>query len=458
MTIQQKTALIFTSITAAILISVSFVAYFFMNVFAFQDYYKRLEIRGIFTAKAQLEHPGGDLRKVFSAIREEHLEPLTKEQEYFFPADSLQAFIASNLAKDLPESFYSAIKVGSPANLKVNNIFYTGLVYEAPNKNYIVIIGAENAESVKYARKLRYVLLLCCLAGTGIAYTSGIFFSRHTFKPVRDIIDRVKTIGAENLHERLETRPGEDEIAEITSTFNDMLSRLETAFETQNNFVSNASHELRTPLTAICGEAEIALSREREANDYRHSLQIIVGQAEKLQHLTNSLLNLAQTGFDGKKQNFTRIRIDELLAEVKVTLNNIIPDNKIQITLLYSPQNENDLVVTGNYQLLKLGFSNVMENACKYSDNRPVSVTLSKERKMLCVTVRDAGIGIPRQELKHIYDPFFRASNTGKYEGYGIGLPLTRNIFRLHKGNINVQSDANEGTTVILSLPANGRG
>ena len=95
MTIQQKTAFIFTGITATILLSVSFVAYFFMNVFAFQDYYKRLEIRGIFTAKAQLEHPNGEMRQVFSAIREEHLEPLPNEQEFFFPADSLQAFIAS---------------------------------------------------------------------------------------------------------------------------------------------------------------------------------------------------------------------------------------------------------------------------------------------------------------------------------------------------------------------------
>src|SRR4029078_8617351 len=127
---------------------------------------------------------------------------------------------------------------------------------------------------------------------------------------------------------------------------------------------------------AIYGEAEIALSRERPMEDYKHSLEIIVGQAEKLQHLTDSLLNLAQTVFDGKKQNFTPIRLDELLAEVKSTLNKIIPENKIQVSFLYTPGHEEDLIVTGNYQLLKLGLSNVMENACKYSDNNIVKVTL----------------------------------------------------------------------------------
>jgi signal transduction histidine kinase len=452
MTIQQKTALIFTVITATIIISVSIVAYFFMNLFAFRDYYKRLEIRGIITAKARLENPG-NLGDLYTDIREQHLEPLPEEREFFFPLDSLNAFANARPISGVPASFYDAIQPGNPATIRVKDIFYTGILYQAKGKQYVVIVGAENADSIRYVRNLRWILIVCCVAGTGLAYTSGIFFSRHTFKPVREIIDRVNTIGAENLHMRLEAREGEDEIAEITSTFNQMLSRLETAFETQNNFVSNASHELRTPLTAIYGEAEIALSREREKEDYKRSLEIIVSQAEKLQHLTDSLLNLAQTGFDGKKQNFMPIRLDELLTEVKSTLNNIVPGNKVQINFLYSPGNEEGLVVRGNYQLLKLGLSNVIENACKYSDNSLVTVTLSKEGSMLCVTVHDTGIGIPERELKHIYDPFFRASNTGNYEGYGIGLPLTRNIFRLHKGRIDVRSAAYKCTTVVLSLP-----
>jgi signal transduction histidine kinase len=453
MTIQQKTTLIFTGTTAAILITVSCVAYIFMNAFAFRDFYKRLEIRGIITAKVRSANPGGDIRELYSAIREQHLEPLTDEREYFFPADSLQAFIRSGVAADMPASFYSAILTGTPANIKVKDVFYTGLLYPGNNTQNIAIVGARNTESIQYVKNLQWILIVCCIIGTTVAYASGRFFSRLTFKPVRDIVDRVKIIGVENLHLRLEAGNGEDELAEITSTFNEMLSRLETSFETQNNFVSNASHELRTPLTGIYGEADIALSRDRSKEDYRHSLENILGYAEKLQHLTDSLLNLAQTGFDGKRQNFEPIRLDELITEVKSTLNKIIPGNKIQISFLYSPGNEEDLIVTGNYQLLKLGLSNVMENACKYSDNAPVALALTKENNMLCVTVHDTGIGIPGAELKHIYDPFFRASNTGKYKGYGIGLPLTRNIINLHKGSIEVRSVANKGTHVLLRLP-----
>ena len=452
MTIQKKTALIFTCITAAILLLVSCIAYFFMNVFAFQDYYKRLEIRGIITAKAQLEqYP--NLSDVYTDIRQQHLEPLPGEKEIFFPTDSLQAFINSRNSLHLPLSFYKQIILGKPANYKVGNFFYTGLLYQYQERSYVVITGAQNEDSIRYARNLKWILVACCLCGIIAAYTSGIFFSRHTFKPFRDIIDKVKTIGAENLHLRVEDRQGEDEIAELAHTFNQMLSRLETAFETQNNFISNASHELRTPLTTIYGECEIALSRERSDAEYKNSLNIVLMQAEKLQQLTDSLLNLAQAGFDGKKQNMKPLRIDELLIEVKNTINKIIPDNNIQIDLGELPANEHGITVTGNYNLLKLGLSNILENACKYSANDLVQVEVINSAGKLYISVQDRGIGIPQQELKYIYDPFFRASNTAKFQGYGIGLPLTRNIFRLHNGEINVQSTVNEGTKVTLILP-----
>lgn len=453
MTIQKKTALIFTGFTATILLLLSFTAYFFMNVFAFQDYYKRLEIRGIISAKAQLEEHHGQLRAIYNDIREKHLEPMPEEKEFFFPSDSLSVFIKSSIAANLPGSFFTNLKAKKTANYKTGNYFYTGIVYTSGSRDYIVIVSAQNAESVKYTRILKRILAGCWMGGILLAYTSGLFFSRHTFKPVRQIIDKVKTIGVENLHLRLEDRKDNDEVAVLASTFNNMLSRLETSFETQNNFVSNASHELRTPLTAIYGEAEIALSRQRNEDEYRQSLEIILAQAEKLQHLTDSLLNLAQTGFDGKKQNMTPIRIDELLVEVKNTINNLIPNNKIQIDLGELPISEDNLMINGSYNLLKLGLSNVMENACKYSENEVVTVKLTSENGKLSITVKDKGIGIPEEELKYIYDPFFRASNTGNYKGYGIGLPLTRNIIRLHKGEIKVQSKVKGGTTVILSLP-----
>ncbi|MBP1652745.1 MAG: histidine kinase, partial [Bacteroidetes bacterium] len=216
-----------------------------------------------------------------------------------------------------------------------------------------------------------------------------------------------------------------------------MLDRLETAFETQNNFVSNASHELGTPLTAIIGEAELALNKQRSDAEYRQSIQVILGEAERLEHITKSLLRLAQTGFGGKGQQRERIRVDELIFSVKDTIDQINPDNK----------------VLGDAQLLHLAFSNIVQNACKYSDNHPVSVALAATDTNIILLIQDQGIGIPASELPFIYDPFFRASNTSGYKGYGIGLPLSRNIIRLHGGNIIVNSQQGKGTEIRITLP-----
>jgi signal transduction histidine kinase len=232
-----------------------------------------------------------------------------------------------------------------------------------------------------------------------------------------------------------------------------MLDRLETSFETQNNFVSNASHELRTPLTTIIGEAEIALSRSRNEEEYRQTLQVILKQSLRLQHLTHSLLQLAQSGFDGQKQEWGIIRVDELVWTVKKTVDEIEPDNQVKVTM-HLPDDELLVSVRGSQQLLNLALSNIVLNACKYSDNKSVLLTMTVSSGRVVIAIIDEGIGIPATELKHIFEPFFRASNTNKYRGYGIGLPLTHTIIRLHKGDINIQSQEARGTTVMLTLPS----
>jgi signal transduction histidine kinase len=232
-----------------------------------------------------------------------------------------------------------------------------------------------------------------------------------------------------------------------------MIDRIEMAFETQNNFISNASHELRTPLTAIVGEADYALSRIRTAEEYRQSLQQITSQAAKLQHLTKGLLELAQTGFDGEKIEWEQVRLDQLLYDVKDNADSILPDNKIVVCIRQLPEDENRMQISGSYDLLRIAISNIVLNACKYSNNKDVALQLSFDEKYGRITVIDHGIGIPTEELKYIYDPFFRASNVQDYEGYGIGMPLSHNIIRLHRGKIDVVSHPGEGTTVDVVLP-----
>ncbi len=147
------------------------------------------------------------------------------------------------------------------------------------------------------------------------------------------------------------------------------------------------------------------------------------------------------------------LRADQLIWDVKETIDRLIPDNKVYVNLNLVPENYEKLKIRGNAQLLHLAISNLVNNGCKYSGNKPVEISIGSEGQFVSITIRDEGIGIPPSELKYIYDPFFRASNTRQFEGYGIGLPLSRNIIRMHGGSLQIETVLDKGTTVHVSLP-----
>lgn len=452
MKIQTKTAILFTTITAAIILMLSGFVYYFTSEQASTDFYKRLEIRAFIAARVRFEKDKNSV-EAYNDIRQKHLERLENEKEYFILADTDYHYPDSIAQIGLPLKFYQEIIIKGTGSYKKNNTYYTGIYYTDSKNRFIVLLSAKNEQLTATIRKLGNILIIGFLVAVVIVYTSSIFFSRNTFAPVRHIIKNVKDINAENFSLRLPERIGHDEISELTYTFNEMLDRLGTAFETQNNFVSNASHEFRTPITAIIGEADIALSRNRTPEELLQTIRIILAEAEKLKHITNSLLNLAQTGFDGKKQTRQKIRIDELVCDVKTDIEEITGNPNISLILDELPEDDNDLIVDGNPHLLRLALGNILQNACKYSNNAPVYVRIHALAGNIYVEIKDTGIGIPPDDIKKVFDPFFRAVNTLSYEGYGLGLPLSMNIARLHKGTIKVHSVINEGTTVEIILP-----
>jgi signal transduction histidine kinase len=231
------------------------------------------------------------------------------------------------------------------------------------------------------------------------------------------------------------------------------LNRIEIAFETNKNFISNASHEFGTPLTAIIGEADVTLLKDRTPEEYKEALQKILKQSERLNKISQSLLFLAQIGYKENKFNYTILRTDELILQANEIMNQLIPENNIKIDFELLPENPKKLKVMGNKDLLMLAITNIMTNACKYSSNKPVIVSLASTNNEIVMIFKDQGIGIPESELPFIYDPFFRASNTAAYDGYGIGLPLTQNIIKIHKGELIINSVLHKGVTVQVKLP-----
>lgn len=444
--------LLFAVLTVSIISGMSFFVYYLASQYSFEDFYKRLEIRAYLTATAAFPPVGTDTL-AYTYIRDRHLEKLPAEKEHIIrvlPGNEVEP----HPDLGLPAAFYQAVIKDGKETFRNGERFYEGILYTHTDASYIVVVSAVNEYMSQYMTELRRILLTCAAIAGAVIIGAGLFFSHYILQPVHRIMHQVKNISSSNLHLRVEAQEGGDEISELADTFNNMLDRLEMAFETQNNFVSNASHELSTPLTAIIGEAELALTKERDAESYRKSIRNMLHEAERLEHITRSLLHLAQTGFDGKKEVWGLVRTDELLFAVKHVIDRITPDNKVEIDYSLFPEEEEKMSIPGSFQLLELALSNIVSNAVKYSSNRPVSLALAATDSKNIIIVRDEGIGIPVQDLPYIFSPFFRASNTQSFKGYGIGLPLTNNIIRMHKGEIIVNSRMNEGTEIRVELPS----
>lgn len=450
MKLQNKLTLLFFSIGTIGLILFHAAIFYFVSEFNFEDFFKRLQARAKLAAEINI-YPT-EKSAASQEMRSRYLEKMEDEQDFVVKVGSLDR-MQFDRPISLPESFYKTIASKGNARYNKDNHFYYGQLFKTQHGNYIVIVTASDPYGFQELETLRKVLLVVFAISVLLTYIGGKVFSHYSVRPLRAVIRNVKNISANNLHLRLDELKGKDEMAELVHTFNNMLNRLETAFSTQNNFVSNASHELKTPLTIITAEIELMLSRKDISSETAASARMVLSHAEKLGHIITSLLGLAQTGFDGKKQNWQRIRIDELIMTVADSVKKIDPESVIQIDFSSLPTDEALLYTEGNSNLLQLALSNIVGNACKYSNNQPVAISVKAENKRIVVAISDHGIGIPENEQQHIFEPFFRASNTSDFEGHGIGLPLTLNIIRLHKGSIGIRSEEQIGTEMQIILP-----
>jgi signal transduction histidine kinase len=448
MGIAEKITILFAVLSAIIIGLLSGFVWYFSNEFAFEDFYKRLETRVNISAQTKLFESANN--EAYAEIRNQYLERLPSEQVYIIQANRIPK--ASGIAK-LPSSFYNRIRTGKTARYRMNNQFYAGKYFKNSKQAYVVIVTAKDPVGFRELKDLQKILIIGFFLSVILSFVVGWKFSEYMLSPLRNIIRSVKKIKAENLHIRLEVKQGSDEMSQLAETFNNMLNRLETAFETQNNFISNASHELRTPLTIISGEVELAMMASQDVEKQRYALTKIAAETERLEHIITSLLGLAQSGFNGKNQPWEEVRMDELLWEVRDSVNQVYPDCSIEIDFTKLPEDERLLSLKVNRNLIRLAISNVVSNACKYSNNKPVTIRIESTNKSLSISVIDQGIGIPEDDVQHIFEPFYRASNTNDYKGYGVGLPLTLNIIRLHRGSIAIKSKEAAGTEIKILLP-----
>lgn len=300
-------------------------------------------------------------------------------------------------------------------------------------------------------------LLRSVIATTIIILLSSVctyFLTKKALTPLQKLTSEVSQIQAQNLSTQLPVPNSKDEIAQLTSSFNEMLTRLDNAFSTQKQFSANAAHELRTPLAVLQTNLEVFEKKQKpEMIEYRQLFTMIKEQTARLSQLVGTLLDMTNLKSVPRTD---QVSLEELVDEVFCDLDPIA--EKAGISIHFNDSSNQDLHtdVTGSYVLLYRAVYNLVENAIKY--NRPhgsISVSVKQENGQAMVLVTDTGIGISPENQKKIFDPFFRVdkSRSRAMGGAGLGLALVDSIAKEHRGTVKVLESSSAGSTIVLMLP-----
>lgn len=329
-----------------------------------------------------------------------------------------------------------------------------GMLYSFGGKDYIVTAAAYDGYGYNNLYELQQTLLILFVVGLTLLFLAGYFLARASLKPIRDIVKEAESITAQHIHKRLPVKNEKDELGELSTTFNALLERLEISFNSQKMFVSNVSHEMRTPLAALMAELDLALQKERTGEQYRQAMQNVLQDARRMNKLIDGLLNLAKADYQKEQIKMQEIRLDELLLDVREFILRAHPE--YHIDLLFEQEEADDdrlITVMGNLYLLNIAFSNLIENNCKYSDDKSSFIQISYWDKHTVIRLSDSGIGMSDTDKAHLFTLFYRGTQENVTEGHGIGMALSQKIIHLHQGTISVHSEEGKGTTFVVELP-----
>ncbi len=320
------------------------------------------------------------------------------------------------------------------------------------NLEYTANFRYDMTDSYRWCMALMWKLVILYLVMVYLVIRKGKRSDVKLFEPVRIMSATANRLTVNNLHsERLNVEGTKNELKDLASVINAMLDRIETSYESQKQFVSDASHELRTPIAVIQGYANL-LGRWGTTNEevLEESIEAIQNEARSMQDLVEKLLFLSRHDKKTlklmKKRFNMRKVVEDMVKETRLVAINRIISNPVM----------EDVIVYGDKQSLKQAIRIFIENAVKYThDGDEITISCQKVNEDCVITVQDTGIGMTQKDVDHIFDRFYRSDYVRNQNigGHGLGLSLAKLIILAHTGRIKVRSQFKKGTSFIITLP-----
>lgn len=286
-------------------------------------------------------------------------------------------------------------------------------------------------------------LFIITLLGAAAAW----FMAGRALKPVRELSKTIEEVNSNNLSLHVDTGGREDEVGQLGNSFNAMMDKVSSSFERQKRFSANAAHELKTPLASIqLGLEVLELDEHPTQAQMEWALTVTKTNTERMIQLVENLFTLSS---DKECEMNDCIDIKTVFSQISEELAASMYNKNITLAM----EMDENIQISGNASMLYRAFFNLVENAVKYNkENGTIRLTASKENDAVKVCITDSGMGISKNDLEHIFEPFYRAdqSRSRKLGGSGLGLSLVYDIMMRHNAQIFVESQLDMGTTFVL--------
>ncbi len=453
MQIRTRLTLQFTILVSTIVLIAFMSIYFFTYQFSEREFNRRLKEKAITSAILLIKVEGVD-SALLQVIDRAKRDNLYRETVRIYDHEDKEIYFSGDTTRFLSSAAIENIRKYGEQRLKKSGFDVIGVLFRDKGSDYVVVAAGVDINGAARLEDLQALLTIAYLILTAVVFISGWIYSGRALRPIKRIMNEVKSISPQNLDQRLKESPYEDEMGKLILIFNELLGRIAKAFQVQKMFVSNVSHELKNPLTNITSQLEVTLLKERSKEEYKQTIESVLEDIRGLNQLSNSLLELARLNREQDSFTMNRVRLDEIIWDVRDFISTIDLTYRIEVSIHEMPEDENKLTVLGNPHLLKIAFQNIVENACKFSGNKQAKITLTSVKDELVVEVSDQGPGIEKKDFNNVFEPFFRTDATSKVKGYGIGLSLSHRILSIHKGRIELDSAPGKGTIVKVVLAA----
>ncbi len=324
-------------------------------------------------------------------------------------------------------------------------------IYKDGRLKYIIQLGTHLEFVEKSLNRFKENILAILPIILVLGSLGGWLLARKSLSPIGYIASKTQSITSKNLSERLTVRGVNDEMDDLIRTINGMIAGLESSFQRMIEFTADVSHEFKTPLCAMRGEAEVLLLKERTVGEYKEGLASFIERFDSLNQMINNLILLSRSDAAQVQLKMVPVRLDLLILDIC----NLFQALAEQKGIHFSIDRADEAMVLGDGARLQQLFTNLIDNAIKYTPEGSIRIAVVKNGDWVHTEVIDTGVGIPGEEQTNIFKRFYRIDKSRSREtgGVGLGLSIVEWIVEAHRGKIEVRSRPHEGSTFIVTLP-----